>query len=143
MTAVPGNTSRKSLVIATDLSSTQTDNLFYSTSIEMDTTTSLIISSNSVKQTSDIFTSHDETSTTTEHSSQLTVYQCSFCVTHTNYSNSNDNNTPQLILGLVGLSIVMCVLGGVLDGLLTVLCNKRRKRKGRAVVALLLLFNLW
>ena len=48
MTTVLGNTSRKSLVIATDLSSTQTDNLFYSTSIEMYTSTSLIISSNSV-----------------------------------------------------------------------------------------------
>ena len=141
VTTLSGNTPRKSLVIATDLSSTQTDNLFYSTTIEMYITASLIISDNSVKHRSDIFTSH-ETSTTTEHSSELSVYHHSSSVTYTNYSNSNDNNTTELISGLVVLCIVMFVLGGILGRLLTVLWNKKKRRIGRAVITFLLLFHL-
>ena len=107
-----------------------------STSTEMYTTTSLIItSSNSVKLGSDILSSH-ESSTATGHSSQLTL------VTYTNCSNSNDNDTIELISGLVVLSIIMFGLGGVLGGLLTVLWNKKRGGKGRAVVIILLLFSL-
>ena len=117
----------------THISSTTTDH--DSTSTEMYTTTLLITSSNSVKLGSDILSSH-ESSTTTGCSSQLTL------VTHTNYSNSNDYNIIELISGLVLLSIVMFGLGGVLGGLLTVLWNKKRGRKGRAVVIILLLFNL-
>ena len=141
VTTVSGNTFKKSLVIATDLSSTQTDDLFYSTSIELYTTTSLVISSNSVNHTSDIFTSH-ESNTTTEHLSQLTVYQSSSCVAYTNYSKNNDNDTIELISGLFVLSIIMFGLGGILGGLLTVLWNKKRERKGRAVIIIILLFNL-
>ena len=62
-------------------------------------------------------------------------------MTYTNCSNSNDDNTIELISGLVILSIVMFVLGGILGGLLTVLWNKRREfreRKGRAIVIILL-----
>ena len=140
VTTVSENTSIKSLVIATDHKSTETDHLFYSTSIEMYITTSLITSSNSVKHTSDIFSSH-ESSTTTEHSLQMTVYQSSSCVTYTNCSNSNDNNTTELISGLFVLSITMFGLGGVLGGLLTILWNKQRERKGSTAI-IISLFNL-
>ena len=115
-------------------SSTVTDH--DSTSTEMYPTTSLLTSSNLVKHTSDIFSSH-ESSTTTEHSLQLPVYLSSSCVIHiyTNCSNySNDNNIIGLISGLFALSIVMFGLGGVLCGLLTVLWKKKRKRKGRLKV---------
>ena len=139
VTTVFEYTSIKSLVIATDHRSTQTYHLFYSTSTKMYTTTPLITSSNLVKYTNDIFPSH-ESSTTTEHSLQLTVYQSSSCVTYTNCSNSNDNNTIELISGLVVLSIVMFGLGGVLGGLLTVLWNKKRERKGSTII--ISLFNL-
>ena len=171
VTTVSGTTSKKSLETVTNLSSTKTDHLLDSTttniiltatftsdsktirvtslyhksgtitdhdstSTEMYTTTSLIItSSNSVKRGSDILSSH-ESSTATGHSSQLTL------VTYTNCSNSNDNNTIELISGLVVLSIIMFGLGGVLGGLLTVLWNKKRGGKGRAVVIILLLFSL-
>ena len=107
-----------------------------STGSEMYTTTSLIISSNLVKHTSDIFSSH-QSSTITGHSSKLTLARYINC---SNYSN--DNDTIELISGLVLLSIIMFGLGGVLGGLLTVLWNKKRGGKGRAVVINLLLFNL-
>ena len=140
ITATSSTTSKKSLETIKDLISIQTDHSFYSSSVKMYTTKSLMTSSNSVKHTSDIFPSH-ESSTTTEHSLQLTVYQSSSCVTYTNCGNSNDNNTIELISGLIVLSIVMFGLGGVLGGLLTVLWNKKRGGKGRAVV-IILLFNL-
>ena len=136
VTVTSGTTSRKSLKTVIDLKLTQTDHLFYSTSTEMYTTTSLMISSNSVKHTSEIFSSQ-ENSTTTEHSLQLPVYLSSSCAIHiyTNCSNySNDNNNIELISGLVVLSVLMFGLGGVLSGLLTVLWNKKRKRKGRLKV---------
>ena len=126
VTTVSGNTPRKSLIIATDLSSTQ--------SIKMYTTTLLKTSSNSEKHTSEVFLSH-ESSRSIESSSQLTL------VTYTNCSNSNDNDTIELISGLVVLSVIMVGLGGVLGGLLTVLWNKKRGGKGRAVVIILLVSN--
>ena len=107
-----------------------------STGSEMYTTTSLITSSNLVKHTSDIFSSH-QSSTITGHSSKLTLARYINC---SNYSY--DNDTIELISGLVLLSIIMFGLGGVLGGLLTVLWNKKRGGKGRAVVINLLLFNL-
>ena len=138
ITATSVNTSRKSLEA---IISIQTNHLFYSPSVEMYSTTSLITSSISVKHTSDIFSSH-ESSTTAEHSLQLTVYQSSSCVTYTNCGNSNDNNAIELISGLILLSVIMFGLGGVLSGLLTVLWNKKRGGKGRAVVIIYYIFHL-
>ena len=180
-TTVSGTTSKKRLETVTNLSSTKTDHLLDSTSIEMYTTTSLItttivltatstsdnmtVADTSLNLISSTITDHDSTSTkvytttslitsstsvnlgsnilsnhksstATGHSSQLTL------VTYTNCSNGNDNDTIELISGLVVLSIVMFGLGGVLGGLLTVLWNKKRGGKGRAVVIILLLFNL-
>ena len=135
VTTVSGTTSKKSLETVTNLSSTKTDHLLDSTSSEMYKTNSLITTNNSVKLGSNILSSH-ESSTATGCSSQLTL------VTYTNCSNSNDNDAIELISGLVVLSIVMFGLGGGLGGLLTVLWNKKRGGKGRAVVIILLLFNL-
>ena len=115
------------------ISSTITDH--DSSSTKVHTTTSLITSSNSVKPGSDILSSH-ESSTSTGHSSQLTL------VTYTNCNNNNDNDTIELISGLVVLSIVTFGLGGILGGLLTVLWSKKRGGKGKTVVIILLLFNL-
>ena len=138
ITATSSTTSKKSLETMKDLISIQTDNSFYSSNVKTYTTKSLMTTSISVKHTSDIFPSH-ESSTTTEHSLQLAVYQSSSC---TNCGNSNDNNAIELISGLIVFSIIMFGLGGVLGGLLTVLWNKKRGGKGRAVVINLLLFNL-
>ena len=135
---ISGTKSTKNLEIVTKLSSTKTDHLLDSTSTEMYTATSLITNSNSVKLGNNILSSH-ESSTTTKHLSQLTVYQSSSCVTYTNCSNSNDNNTTGLISGLVVLSIIMFGLGGVLGGLLTVLWNMKRGGKGRAVVIIFII----
>ena len=169
VTTVFGTTSKKSLENVTNLSSTKTDHLLYSTSTvmytttslittsiiltatstsddktvsdtnststEMYTATSLITSSTSVNLGRNILSNH-KSSTSTGHSSQLTL------VTYTNCSNSNDNDIIELISGLVVLSIITFGLGGVLGGLLTVLWNKKRGGKGRAVVIILLLFNL-
>ena len=107
VTVTSGTTSRKSFKTVIDLKLTQTDHLFYSTSTEMYTTTSLIITrvistinstndmktvaDNSISQKSGTFTNHDSTSTNSYNPSLLSL---NTGMQLTNTANNSIVSTP-------------------------------------------------
>ena len=153
VTVTSGTTSRKSLKTVIDLKLTQTDHLFYSTSTEMYTTTSLIITrvistinstnnmktvaDNSISQKSGTFTDYDSTSTNSYNPSLLSLntgMQLTNTVNNSIVSTpvyidttipfTTNNTTLVISISLVILLIISMLSCGVI---VVIVIIKRRK----------------